>query len=262
MASTLSYTFSPPAYYPSSTSSPTYHPALHYRPSIPPDYLPNDEYRYLVKQQHRSRLEAHFAQPSLSSTRNMIPKTPYQKQGNLSRERRAEISAAKFATRAALGAGFDFTDEGFDRMRALDDPQRSWTRPDEDEDSDEEPIPARYIAEFNEEMRKFERMYDQDQHRSDDHASRHKHPGTYTDTKPLPLYKPSLPPPKQRDSGFEEKTPYEPTPQLQSKFSWDDLNDADDKSPKRRSFWFRHRRSRSVEPTHKVPEKKKKRRTW
>ncbi|KAI4957094.1 hypothetical protein J4E86_005567 [Alternaria arbusti] len=165
MASPLSYTFTPPAYYPTSTSSPTYHPALHYRPSIPPDYLPNDEYRYLVKQQHRSRLEAHFAQPSLSSTRNTIPKTPYQKQG------------------------------------------------------------------------------------------------TYTDTKPLPPYKPSLPPPERRDSGFEEKTVCEPTPQLQSKFSWDNLNDTDDKSPKRRSFWSRHRRSKSVEATQ-VPEKKKKRRTW
>ena len=261
MASPLSYSFTPPAYYPSSPSSPTYHPALHYRPSIPPDYLPNDEYRYLVKQQYRSRLEAHFAQPSLSSTRNIISKTPYQKQGNLSRERRAEISAAKFATRAALGVGFDFTDEGFDRMRALDNPQGSWTRPDEDEDSDEEPIPARYIAEFNEEMRKFERMYDEDQHPSDIHASRHVHPGTYTDTKPLPPYKPSLPPPERRDSGFEEKTVCEPTPQLQSKFSWDNLNDTDDKSPKRRSFWSRHRRSKSVEATQ-VPEKKKKRRTW
>jgi len=260
MASSLSYTFTPPAHYPSSLS-PSYHPALHYRPSIPPDYLPNDEYRYLVKQQHRSRLEAHFAQPSLSSTRNMIPKTPYQKQGNLSRERRAEISAAKFATRAALGAGFDFTDEGFDRMQALDNPQRSWTRPDEDEDSDEEPIPARYIAEFNEEMRKFERMHDEDQHPSDIHASRHKHPGTYTDTKPQPPYKPSLPPPARRDSGFEEKTVCEPTPQLQSKISWDNLDDTDDKSPKRRSFWSRHRRSKSVEVT-KVHEKKKKRRTW
>ena len=244
MASPLSYSFTPPAYYPSSLS-PSYHPALHYRPSIPPDYLPNDEYRYLVKQQHRYRLEAHFAQPSLSSTRNMIPKTPYQKQGNLSRERRAQISAAKFATRAALGAGFDFTDEGFDRMQALDNPQGSWTRPDEDE-----------------EMRKFERMYDEDQHPSEVHASRHEYPGTYTDTKPLPPYKPSLPLLERRDSGFEEKTICEPTPQLQSKFSWDNLNDTDDKSPKRRSFWSRHRRSRSVEPTQVPEKKKKKRRTW
>lgn len=259
MAYPLSYTFTPPAYYLSSPS-PAYHPALHYRPSVPSDYLPNDEYRYLVKQQDRSRLEARFAQPSLQRPQKLLPKTAYQRQGNLSRERRAQISETKFATRAALGVGFDFT-EGYDRIQAGCDLLETPSSPGGHEDWNEEPIPVRYIAEFNDEMRNLERRYDEHQRHTDEHASRHKHTGTYADTKPLPPYKPSLPPLERHDSGFEDKPVIEPPPQLQSKFSWDNLNDTDDKSPKRRSFWSRHRRSRSVEASQ-VHEKKKKRKTW
>ncbi|KAH6870188.1 hypothetical protein BKA58DRAFT_457539 [Alternaria rosae] len=260
MASPLSHTPTPPAYSLSSLS-PAYHPALHYRSSIPSDYLPNDEYRYLVKHQDRSRLEAHFAQPSLQRPQKLLHKTAYQKQGNLSRERRADISATKFATRAALGVGFDFTDEGYDRMQAGCNLPETPSSSGEHEECDEEPVPTRYIAEFNEELRNLERRYGEHRRHAADHASWHKHPGTYNDKKPLPPYKPSLPPLERHDSGFEDRTVYEPTPQLQSKFSWDNLNDTDDKSPKRRSFWSRHRRSRSVEASQ-VHEKKKKRRTW
>jgi hypothetical protein len=245
MSSTSSYTSTPTSYCPS-----PHHPALYYRSSIPSDYLPNDEYRYLVKRQDRSRLEAHFAQPSHTSSHAM-PRTAYQEQGNLGSSRRAQISGTAYATRAALGSGFDFTDEGFDHMQTVDGLQSpsTWYY---ELGSDEEPIPARYIAEFNEKLRDAERRYSKHERRSDDSTaftSRRTHSGTYSAARSSEPPKPTPPRRERHDSGVRKETVYEPTPTVQSKFNW---SSSDNDEPLKWSFWGRAHRSRK--PTE--------RRTW
>jgi hypothetical protein len=246
MSSTFSYTSTPTSYYSSS-----YHPALHCRSSIPSDYLPNDEYRYLVKRQDRSRLEAHFAQPSHTSSYAM-PRTAYQEQVNLGSSRRAQISGTAYATRAALGSGFDFTDEGFDHIQTASDLQSRSTSYYE-LGSDEEPIPARYIAEFNEKLRDAERRCSEHERCSDDYTaftSRRTHSGTYSAARSSEPPKPTPPRGERHDSGFEKRIVYGPTPTVQSKFNWSSSDNDDE--PLKRSFWGRAHRSRK--PTE--------RRTW
>jgi hypothetical protein len=252
--------------------SPSYHPALHYRPTIPTDYLPSDEHRYLVKQQHRALLETHFAQPSISPSHRVPSKTAYQKQGNPSRSQRVKISEDAYATRAAIGPNFDFTDEMFDRLQASKNKPKPLYNSWEDEDWDEEPIPARYIAEFNvifrNVFRDSESRYSGQHYDSDDDMMavwRLAHSGTYDDDITSLLYRKATAPPCERhDSGYEQRIAREPTPQPQSKFDWDssddeDEDDNDDEKQPKKSLWARARKSLDAV---RVPHKVKKRRTW
>jgi hypothetical protein len=236
MAPTYSYMSTPRSYYPA-----IYHPALHYRPSIPRDYLPNDEHRYLVKLQERSRLEAHFAQPSSPSRYLPPPRTAYQGNPNLSRERRAKISETANATRAALGPSFDFTDEGYDRIQAAaaNNDQYATSRY-RDEIRYADCVPSRRVQDLNKRYWDDDRKYRKEQYRKQNHNT---HADRYADLKLLLHPEPA---PQRRgryDSGTGESTVYGPTSELSSTFSWGSY---DEDAPPKRRRWRRPRRNKEA----------------
>ena len=224
MASPYSYTSTPRSCYPQA-----YHPALHYRPSIPRDYLPNDEHRYLVKQQERSRLEAHFEQLS-SSSRYLPSRTAYQEIGNLSRGRRAEISEMANATRAALGASFDFTDEGYDRIQAADNDRYASSRY-RDGSGYAGYVPSRRVQDLSEKYWDDDRRYRKEQYRK---QAYNPPVSSYADTGFLPRPEPTPQRRERHDSGIGQSPMYVPTPQLNSTFSW---GSHEEDKPKKRRRW-------------------------
>lgn len=237
MSPTSSYTYTPTEYYPRS-----YHPALHCRPTIPSDHLPNDEYRYLVKLQDRSRLESHFAQPSLpSSSYNTLRKTAYQEQPNLSREWRTKVSETANATRAALGPIFDFTEEGYERMQTANNNRYTGGRY-RDESEYEDYVPPRRVHELSQKYWDNDEGYMNEQYRKNGCSL---HSGRHVGISPLAHPHPEPTPPlgrKRYDSGVGESPMYGPTPELSSKFDW---SSDEDESPKRKR-WGRLFRSKEA----------------
>ncbi|KAG9185614.1 hypothetical protein G6011_06945 [Alternaria panax] len=253
---------------------PSYHPALYYRPTAPTDYLPADEHRYLVKLQDRSRLETHFAQPSLPYKPHHR-KTVYQHQPNLTRERRTQISEIAHATRKVLGEGFDFTDDGFEKLQKVtvtttavtveDDSYARHKCTDTNEPthtpSPSTPIPSRRIHALGQKYWDDDNKYMDEQYRRNGYSMRnhtgrhvnvdrtiHTSPGLLELVHPHPEPTPLLlllPPPQlerkeRHDSGIGESPVYGPTAELKSAFSWS--SDDEDEKPKRR-LWGRLRRS-------------------
>lgn len=234
MPPTFSYTLTPTSYYP-----PSYHPALYYRSSIPSDYLPNDEHRYLVKLQDRSRLESHFAQPSSSSSYVSPHKTAYQEQGNLSREWRTKVSETAYATRAALEPSFDFTDDGYERMQTADNDRYASSRY-RDESGHEAYVPSRRVHELSKKYWDDDRKYREARYRKNSYGT---YSAIYGDTRSLAHPEPTPPRRERYDSGTGESTVYGPTSELSSTFSW---SSSDEDEPPKRRRRGRPRRSREA----------------
>lgn len=68
--------------------------------------LPAEEYKKLIREQNRGRLEKHFEQHGDSISTNFRP-NPYRDAG-LSYEERYRLSQIRSATKAALGPSFAF----------------------------------------------------------------------------------------------------------------------------------------------------------
>jgi hypothetical protein len=195
--------------------------------------LPGDEFRRLQKRQQTERLNAYFGQSHLPPSYTAIrPKTSYQ-QANIPRERRVAISEVSNATRLALGASFNFTDESYRSQRI------HTARP---TTSDAENLtPQRYIEEFNKKWAEDDAKYEhQTQADYTFNAGWRTHAGMYVDTKPLPA------PRRDRfEAGrpvrFDTYSQDEPRPLaravpaiLASRFSFES-----EEAEPRRSFWGR-----------------------
>ncbi|KAF1836821.1 hypothetical protein BDW02DRAFT_492598 [Decorospora gaudefroyi] len=194
--------------------------------------LPDDEYKVLQERQQRAHLEAHFAQPALAPSHTSVrPKTSYQ-EANLPQDRRAHISEIKNATRDALGSSFDFTDDSYDRGQSSSGTRRATTQY-----SYEEPIPQRYIDEFNKKWHEDDLKYEH-QYRADctHNAGWRTHQNMYVDIKPLPRH----------ESAPRYANVYEPRPltreapkMLRSKFSFDSAVETTLETKPKHSFWRR-----------------------
>jgi hypothetical protein len=201
--------------------------------------LPGNEYKRLQQRQKIERLNAYFEQPHLPlSYTSARPKTSYQ-QARIPRERRVEISEVGNATRIALGSNFDFTHESYRSQRSA---AAHTTRTSERK----EPIPQRYIDEFNNKWAEDDRIYEH-QRQADYtyNADWRTHAGMHVDTKPLPAprreAKPSY---DHRPMRFDSSSRDEPRPLARSapaafasRFS---LETREEPVPKR-SFWGRFR---------------------
>jgi hypothetical protein len=218
------------------TSSNINPPTGYYHPGC----LPSDEFQKLRKQQERSRLE-HPGSPN----HYMHPNTPYQRVG-LSPDARLRISAVKKATRAALGPSFDFTHDNYTRSQRSTNtsPVPSARRRVE---KSLDPIPQRYIDEFNRKWRDDDWIYDSHQYAADMtyNAPWRAHAPMYVDIKPLPCQEPlhrhipHMTNSGRFDSGRDVCEPRPLTrggPALVSRFSSDTLDE-----PPKRNFWSRHR---------------------
>jgi hypothetical protein len=203
--------------------------------------LPGDEFRRLHKRQQHEYLNAYFEQPHLPPAYTSIrPQTSYQT-ARSTRERRVEISELANATRHVLGSSFDFTDESYNRIQRSTAVERLVTarsRRNADRAEREDPIPQRYIDEFNKRWHEDDLVYERwHQYRADytHSAEWRSHAGMYVDVKPLPL------PRWERAVGNEQTHLYEPKPLTravnQSRFS---LETHEESIPKR-SFWGRFR---------------------
>jgi hypothetical protein len=203
--------------------------------------LPGDEYRRLQKRQQHERLDAYFSQPHLAPSYTSIrPKTSYQA-AHLPRERRVEISEVANATRRALGSNFDFTDGSYNcsqRTAAVSILHSARSRRNADREEKEEPMPQRYIDEFNKRWHEDDLTYErQHQYRADytHSAEWRSHAGMYVDVKPLPS------PRRERAVRNEQAHSYERRPLTrvvnQSRFS---LETHEEPTPKR-GFWNRFR---------------------
>jgi hypothetical protein len=210
-----------------------------------PTYLPGDEFRMLQKRQERERLEHHFEHRG-HSNHYINPRTPYQDVG-LSPDARLRISAVKNATRTALGPSFDFTDDSYNRsQRCTDASSVPSVRRGADKSLD--PIPQRYIDEFNKKWRDDDLKYDAHQYAADmtHNTPWRAHAPMYVDIKPLPRQEPlHRPLPQTTNSGCfdgglsvcEPRSLTRGRPALVSKFSCETLDE-----PPKRTFWRRSRR--------------------
>ena len=116
----------------------------------------------------------------------MRPKTSYQAAG-ISRERQVEISEVGNATRLALGSSFNFTDEGYHRSQRSAAANATSTRRDTSAYERRDPIPQRYIDEFNQKWAEDDRVYEHQREADYTYnADWRTHSGMYVDTKPLP----------------------------------------------------------------------------
>ncbi|KAF2847198.1 hypothetical protein T440DRAFT_540091 [Plenodomus tracheiphilus IPT5] len=165
--------------HPSTTTPSTPHlPSL---TSLTPQGLPSDEYRTLRKRQDKHRLESHFAHntpkgnlpnANLTTPHHHHPhQTAYQK-ANLPPSARLHISKLQNATRAALGPNFSFTHESYEvcrrneesiSQRAVEERRRGKSG----NGRGGEPIPQRYIDEFNKMWAEDEDASDAEQARAD-----------------------------------------------------------------------------------------------
>lgn len=131
--------------------------------------LPEEEYRALQKRQQRSQLETHFTEQNRSISN--LSKTAYQK-ALLPGYQRLHISQANYATYKALGESFDFTDDSFDRLQSPSVSMSIHLR-----HSYKEPIPQRYIDEFNKKWHEDDMRYDKSRYNDDfSHRSYREHP--------------------------------------------------------------------------------------
>ncbi|KAH9865246.1 hypothetical protein IAQ61_009193 [Plenodomus lingam] len=206
--------------------------------------LPSDEYRDLVKRQRRSQIESHLSHKhsiSSCSTTTTTPHTPTPYQTtHLSPSHRLQISQVKNATRRALTPGFDFTDERYEQAQRRDTTTHKSRRY-------QEPIPQRYINEFNSKWARDDELYDAEQARADRvvNAAWRVHDGMRGDVAPLDASASSPPRGERRvhcgveavrEQCLESGGCRTARPQLVSKFSTDSLGFEESK---RGMFGFR-----------------------
>lgn len=198
--------------------------------------LPSDEYRILKKRQEIGRLEAHFADSSNPPSCS-IPYTPFQQVG-IPQESRTLISETRNATRSALGASFDFTDDSYDRSQrtgAVDMLRLVELR--RERRNRKPPIPQRYLDEFNRKWAYDEEMYEPSQSIADYayDAPWRFHTPMHTDIVPVP-YRDTHGPRTRLGREYygecEQRPAIRETPPLVSKFSFDS-----EIEPKRRSLF-------------------------
>ncbi|KAI8934980.1 hypothetical protein NX059_008646 [Plenodomus lindquistii] len=175
--------------------------------SITSPGLPSEEYRTLRRRQERARLESHFTHRD-----------------------RVRISQVKNATRHALGSSFDFTDESYERSTAATATPRRAVGKRRECGKYEDPIPPRYIDEFNNMWADDDDVYDAEQVRADmSYAPWRVHARMPRDVAPVePCAYPNRV--SRVDSAIagvearrETRSVEEVRPQLVSKFSTDSL---------------------------------------
>jgi hypothetical protein len=128
--------------------------------------LPSDEYRTLRRAQDRSRLESHFSLGEKVDATYTTTSSAYRSAG-LSQSERFRVSEVRSATRSALGSSFNFDDESYERsMRREGEYQQSrgWISEDE---TRHDPIPKKYLDEFNRKWHEDDEDNDADQYLAD-----------------------------------------------------------------------------------------------
>ncbi|KAH7090711.1 hypothetical protein FB567DRAFT_520494 [Paraphoma chrysanthemicola] len=217
--------------------------------------LPADEYQTLRRANDRERLERHFK--SGSRSRALQPSRSAYRDAGLSYTQRHDISEVRNATRAALGASFDFTDDTYGRStRHRDEYERSrgWT---DDKPSPSDAIPQRYLKEHNQRWHEDDEDNDADRY-LDDHNRNAiwRSPARLTE---IPLFREpahnsrprSAVPSSRADSGYysnyEQPSPcardYDSTSDQQTPIStWSDDEDSYKKPSRTRRFMSHVRR--------------------
>lgn len=201
--------------------------------------LPNDEFRTLRKRQDRERLNIHFEHKGNRYGTVEFPYSADREDGyrrkGLPQGERVRVSEIRNATRAVLGASFDFGDDSYERSRRRnDDYARSRGWKDDAPRGRTELIPHKYLDEFIKGWHEDVEDNDPDQYLADNTLwldatwRRHeeiRYPVGQTfpiDCTPRP--RPHTAAPKRADSGYgsERRRPITPPPQsLPSKFSFD-----------------------------------------
>jgi hypothetical protein len=204
--------------------------------------LPVDEYRSLRRAQDRSCLETHFSHRGNVNTPYTVPYSAYRSAG-LSQGERFRVSQVKSATRAALEGSFDFDDEGYDRSRRREGEyqrSRGWI----DDDVCRDPIPQKYLDEFNQKWHEDDEDNNADQYLADcsREAAWRKHvlPEHRAGVEPLQTRRPAA---SRADSGYAGREFMRPrTPPIvplpPSKFSFD----VREETPRRHGYLDRLRR--------------------
>ncbi|KAF1917141.1 hypothetical protein BDU57DRAFT_548696 [Ampelomyces quisqualis] len=127
--------------------------------------LPSNEFRTLRRAQDHERLNTHFEHRGNRHDKTTPPYSAFRAKG-LSQDERVRVSETRKATRAALGASFDFDDDSYKRSRRRDDDYarpRGWK-----EDAPcSEAIPQRYIDDFNKRWHEDDEENDADRYLAD-----------------------------------------------------------------------------------------------
>jgi hypothetical protein len=212
--------------------------------------LPGDEYTRL---RLRDLLNTHFEhRENRNAACSKQSRSAYRDAGLL-REERVHISEVRRATRAALGSGFDFMDNGYERSRRCEDSSlRSWGWIDHEPHRDS--IPQKYQDEFNKLWHEDDEANDALQYRADrtrnapwrDHVMLER---SRLNVETLPTRRSGTSAGLCRvDSGYSggNRRPItltkKPLPVLTSKFSFESLAESYQERPHRHSYLSRFHR--------------------